>query len=202
MITGRLGIFGGTFDPPHLAHLKIARLVQKRFKLDQIIFVPAGQPPHKDATGASKRDRWMMTQLAFSGQPGFSVSDFEIKQTSPSYSITTLRYFRKQFENDELFFIVGLDSLLELRTWHQPEKILKLADLIVVHRPGVSRLPVDRIVTDLSLSEFKRAIHYLKIRGSNISSTKIRNLVAGNQPFQNLVPRAVAEYITQKNLYS
>lgn len=187
----RIGIFGGTFNPVHIGHLIFAETARQKLMLDKVIFVPAKIPPHKDdgeIIAAEKRYR--MVKLAVTGNPCFSVSAVEIRRTGKSYSIDTLRYFRGKYgKNSRLFFLVGSDFLPEMNTWKEINRLLKMADFFVAKRPGcpVGRLP--------------GGIRRLAMNEVNISSTKIRHLIAKEKSIRYLVPEPVREYIEKYNLY-
>ena len=132
----RIGIFGGSFDPPHLGHLVIAALAVRTLKLDVVYLVPAYQPPHKAGRHASTaRDRLAMTKLSVRGNSNLRVSDIEIKRRGVSYTIDTVRAFHRRFPSAELFLIIGSDSLRQFQSWKEPEGILALATLAVYRRP-------------------------------------------------------------------
>lgn len=196
-----IGILGGTFDPPHRGHLKIGLLVKKHFKLEKIIFIPAGRPPHKKQPVAFPKDRLEMVKIAAKPYPDFLVSDYEIKQKGASYSVRTLKYFKKKYPQRNLFFIVGLDSLVELTTWRCPQEILKLCNLVVVFRPKVTKKAFAKIIEASPFKKFRDKIFYLKNKGINISSTEIRQKIISCKPFKKDLPRAVFEYILRNRLY-
>src|SRR5437773_2235954 len=131
----RLGVFGGTFDPVHLGHLILAEQCREQGQLDRVLFVPAAQPPHKPRPQAAFAARVEMLQLALSGNAAFEIDELEAERTGPSYTADTLEELARRRPADELFLIVGADSLRDLPSWYQPERILQRANLLVVARP-------------------------------------------------------------------
>ena len=131
-----MGIFGGTFDPIHYAHLRTAFELQQALRLKEIRFLPAGNPPHRDQPIADAKLRLEMVQLAVAGQPGFLVDDREVRKAGPSYSVETLAELRHEYPDRSLCLIVGMDAFLSLPKWHQWQELLQLAHLVVAHRPG------------------------------------------------------------------
>lgn len=216
-MTPRIGLFGGTFDPIHLGHVRAAREVLERFGLDRILFIPSCLPPHKERTGlAPARDRLRMVELACAGEPRFAASSLEVDAGGRSYSIRTLERVRELYPGTRAFFIVGADAFLEIGTWREHERVLAEALFIVMTRPG-SRLedaagvvvgPLrDRIraitdgeaVTEAVLEDHR--IFLLPIRALDISSTEVRRRVRAGETVAGLVPEAVAEYILLHRLY-
>lgn len=188
----RIGIFGGTFDPIHHGHLITAQSVREICNLDKIIFMPAYISPHKqEVITSSADDRLNMLKLALDDIPFFNYSDFEIKQHDISYTIDTLREFKKIY--NEIDLIIGYDNIFSFHTWKDPDEILKLADVIVLKRR--SSHPIDYV------DKYVEAAHFVETRGIEISSTDIRNRVHGNLPIHYLVPDSVKDYIYKHNLY-
>jgi len=131
-----MGIFGGTFDPIHYAHLRTAFELQQALRLKEIRFLPAGNPPHRDQPLADAQLRLQMVQLATAGQAGFVVDDREVRKEGPSYSVETLAELRHEYPDRSLCLIVGMDAFLSLPKWYQWRELLQLAHLVVAHRPG------------------------------------------------------------------
>ena len=194
-----LGILGGTFDPIHTGHLIIAEEARCRFGLDKVIFVPAGIPPHKPDEPISDREhRYKMTALAIEDNPAFEISRIEIERQGPSYSVDTLTEFKRIYGEDTcLYFIMGMDSILEILTWHEPEKLIKLTKIVAAARPGYS---IDDVKQKLP-SEFLAWTVFLETPGIYISSTDLRKRAAAGMSIKYLVPRAVEEYIIENKLY-
>ncbi|NWF51194.1 MAG: nicotinate-nucleotide adenylyltransferase [Ignavibacteriaceae bacterium] len=188
----KVGIFGGTFDPIHHGHLITAQSVREIRSLDKIIFVPAYISPHKQhAKASSAAHRLNMIKLALDEIPFFEYSDFEIKQHTISYTIDTLREFKKFFSEIEL--IIGYDNIFQFHSWKDPDEIMKIAKVIVLKRK--SSHPLDFI------DKYVEAAVFVQTRGIEISATDIRNRVAQNLPIHYLVPKEVEEYIYKNNLY-
>jgi len=193
----RLGIFGGSFNPPHLGHLLIASDICNFLSLDRVLFVPASRPPHKTIDdGTAAEARLEMTRLATAGDPRFAVSSIEIDEDLV-YALDTVTAIRRQYEGHRLSFIMGSDSLLQFDTWHQPSAILSLCRLAVALRPGDDPHEVDEVARGLgrgSAIVFKTAM-------IDISSHEIRNRVRRGDPIRYLVPPAVEEFVAARRLY-
>jgi nicotinate-nucleotide adenylyltransferase len=188
----RIGIFGGTFDPIHHGHLITAQSVKEIRKLDKIIFMPAYISPHKQhAKASSAQHRLNMLKIAIDEIPFFECSDYEIKQQTISYTIDTLREFKKYF--DEIDLIIGYDNIFQFHTWKEPDEILKLSNIIVLRRK--SSYPIDYI------DKYVEAALFVQTRAIEISATDIRNRVHANLPVHYLVPKNVEDYIYKNNLY-
>lgn len=188
----KVGIFGGTFDPIHHGHLITAQSVKELRSLDKIIFIPAFISPHKQhAKASSAEHRLNMIKLALDEIPFFECSDFEIKQQTISYTIDTLREFKKFY--DEIDLIIGYDNIFQFHTWKQPDEILKLSNVIVLKRK--SSHPLDFI------DKYVEAATFVQTRGIEISATDIRNRVHQGLPIHYLVPAIVENYIYENNLY-
>lgn len=183
-------LFGGTFDPIHVAHLRIAEEARKRFALDQVLFVPAANPPHKSTVGLTPyRNRLEMVEIACCPYPGFVASRLE-EGEEQSYTINTLKRFREQIgAEDRLFFLIGADAFDELCTWRQWKDILKLTDFIVVARPG----------GEYRVPEGAR-VHRLDGLDLPVASTTIRARLAAAEKTPEL-PEGVRRYIQEHGLY-
>jgi len=189
----RIGVMGGTFDPVHHGHLVAASEVGHNFALDEVIFVPTGQPYQKETRVVSAaEDRYLMTVIATASNPRFSVSRVDIDRPGPTYTIDTLRDLHAAGPNDELFFITGADALAEILTWHAVDELFTLAHFVGCTRPGHrlsgAGLPDDKV----SLVE---------IPALAISSTECRARVAAGEPVWYLVPDGVVQYIAKRHLY-
>ncbi len=186
----RIGIFGGTFDPPHIGHLIAAQDALQLVPLDKVLFVPALVPPHKQRKAVSSADvRLRMIRAAIAGDERFEVSDVELNRAGPSYTVDTLRHLRAG--GDELFLLLGVDQVQELSTWREPDQVLHLAQLVMLARTGIEEPPAGGIVK-----------HTVPVTRIDVSSTLIRRRVAAGQPIRYLVPAAVAEIIAAEGLYS
>ncbi len=139
MARRRIGIFGGTFDPPHLGHLLLAETIREQFGLDEVLFVPCNEPPHKSRADLTEAmHRYAMVVAATLHNPAFTASTIEVDRPGKSYSVDTVRQLREQFPDTALLFVAGLDSFLEIETWKDHEQLLELCDFVVVARPGSS----------------------------------------------------------------
>jgi nicotinate-nucleotide adenylyltransferase len=211
-----IGLMGGTFNPVHLAHLRIAEEARDLCGLDRVLFIPAADPPHKPLAGdVSFAVRCKMVRLAIADNPAFELSDIEGQREGKSYSIDTIGFFRAQRPDDQLFFIIGSDSFFEIGLWHRYAEIFRLCSLIVVERPGrtvedpLEALPV-AIRGEFSYTNAPRRlqhasghlVHILKGRPMDISSTGIRSLVAAGSSITSLVPPAVEAYIKSQRIYT
>jgi nicotinate-nucleotide adenylyltransferase len=198
------GILGGSFNPPHLAHLVLAETAYETLSLRRVIFVPARRPPHKTGYDlADAQARLDMVRLAISGHEHFEVSDVELKREGPSYSLDTVKAFREEFGPDEkLFFLVGMDSLAELPTWHRIQELARLCRFVPVGRPGVGPPSEEHLDVALGKEEARAVLQRtLPMPLMDISSTDIRRRVAEGKSIRHLVPDAVAGYIASHNLY-
>lgn len=212
----KIGLMGGTFNPIHNAHLRIAEEARIACGLDRVIFIPASDPPHKKLAGDVPFDlRCRMVRLAITGNPFFELSPLEGERSGKSYSIDTIEIFRKQMPNDELFFIIGGDSFLELGLWHRHADIFRSCHLIVFERPGCiiddpyGALPVvirGEFGYDAESRRLSHAsghfVHFVPGALQDISSTEIRRLSAAGKSIDGFVPPAVAAYISQQRIYS
>ena len=212
----RIGILGGTFNPVHNAHLRIAEESRDLFELDRVIFIPAGTPPHKPLVGElSFADRLEMVRLATGDNPFFAVSDMEGVRGGRSYSVDTLRALGLQYPHDELYFIVGADSFHDISSWHDYPAIFTLCNLICVQRPGCSIASLEKALPVALACEFcydataKRLSHssghgVYALDGVllDISSSHIRLLARAGRSIRYLLPDAVEHYIKEQRLYT
>jgi nicotinate-nucleotide adenylyltransferase len=197
----RLGLYGGTFDPIHLGHLLLAETCREQCRLDRIIFIPAGSPPHKqgrELTGGPLRAD--MLEFALAGYSEFSVDRSEIKRTGPSYTIETLRAFRLDHPSDELFLLMGEDSLNEFLLWKEPREIATLASLIVVNRGHMPPPNLELLVLHLGDEAVER-IQCVSMPGIDISATHLRERAKLGQSLRFQVPRAVERFIVEHHVY-
>ncbi|MFM6967140.1 MAG: nicotinate-nucleotide adenylyltransferase [Rhodoluna sp.] len=187
----RLGVMGGTFDPIHNGHLVAASEVAAALKLDEVIFVPTGEPWQKSEV-TSTSDRYLMTEIATAANPRFKVSTVDIDRPGPTYTVDTLRDLRKQHPDAELFFITGADAISSMSTWRDVTELWSLAKFIAVTRPGHT--------LDLPKAP-EGTIQVLEIPALSISSTDIRNRVAAGMPIWYLVPDGIVQFIAKHGLY-
>ncbi len=211
-----IGILGGTFDPIHYGHLRLAEEMLELANLRQIRFVPTGMPPHREAPQVSATHRSAMVGLAISDQPAFVMDEREVRQTTPCYTVDTLRELRAELGGTQpLCLLMGGDAFLQLHTWHEWEQLFELAHIVVGYRPGFT---IEERIHD---APEKLRGHYrqrlcsadalprqpnggvveLAIPKLEISATLIRNRVAEKRSIRYLLPNAVADYIHQNHLY-
>jgi len=197
----KVGILGGTFDPPHIGHLWLATLAADGLDLGQVLLMPAARPPHKRREAVSNAaDRVMMTRLAISGDPRLDLSLVEMERPGPSYTVDSLGQLREQLGKDVgLVLIMAADSFAEIETWREPDRLLELAEWGIGPRPGTP-LP-DRIALRERFGAAAARIHLLDGPSLDLSSSDIRTRVAAGRPIRYLVPRAVEELITARGLY-
>ncbi|WJY98120.1 nicotinate-nucleotide adenylyltransferase [Corynebacterium fournieri] len=193
----RIGVMGGTFDPIHHGHLVAASEVADRFNLDEVIFVPTGQPWQKAGkTISPAEDRYLMTVIATASNPRFSVSRVDIDRDGPTYTIDTLRDLREQFPDEDLYFITGADALASIMSWHDWEEMFQLAEFVGVTRPGYE------LREDMLPADIQRRVHLVEIPAMAISSTDCRARAAEGRPVWYLVPDGVVQYIAKNRLYA
>lgn len=189
-----IGIYGGSFNPPHLGHLIIAESVREQLRFDKILFIPSATTPNKmEVSLAPASDRMQMTYFAVQGNPDFEVSDIEIRRSGLSYTINTVSELASLHPGAALGLIIGTDNLMEFQTWKSPQEILAQVQLVVVNRPGFARHD--------ARSEFARLSTFVNVPQIGISSTDIRRRVKLRRSIRYLVPPQVEEYIHQRNLY-
>ncbi|MBE3560412.1 MAG: nicotinate-nucleotide adenylyltransferase [Ktedonobacteraceae bacterium] len=200
----RIGLIGGTFDPIHYGHLVVAEEVHAALQLDEMIFIPAGQPPHKKGKlYTPAHQRLAMLQLALATNPHFSISRIELDQPGPSYTAHTLRLLREQWGwGVDLFFVLGWDSLEELHKWHDPAGILsQLTALVAVGRPGYTEDQPYQAQLEARLPGITRRLLVVPTPQLAISSTDLRHRVASGRPIKYQLPEAVERYIIEHELY-
>jgi nicotinate-nucleotide adenylyltransferase len=192
----RVGVYGGSFDPPHLAHLALARVARDALALDELRLLPAGQPWQKTGRAlAPAADREAMLRLLVGAEAGMAVDRRELLRQGASYTVDTLRELAAEQPGAELFLVIGADQFVALDTWHEPQDILRLATLAVAARAGVPpRPPAAWAARDLHWREIPLPRH-------DATSTEVRRRIAAGEPFAPLVGDAVAGYIDQHQLY-
>ncbi|WP_290367611.1 nicotinate-nucleotide adenylyltransferase [Rhodococcus spelaei] len=196
----RLGVMGGTFDPIHHGHLVAASEVSDRFGLDEVIFVPTGQPWQKAGKEVSPaEDRYLMTVIATASNPGFSVSRVDVDREKATYTVDTLRDLRAQNPDADLYFITGADALETILSWQDWEELFRLAKFVGVSRPGFE-LGIEHLAEHLT-GQPKDALTLVEIPALAISSTECRRRASENRPVWYLVPDGVVQYISKRNLY-
>ncbi len=219
----RIGLFGGTFNPVHLGHLRAAVEVRQGFELDEIFMIPAALPPHKvSGEVAASADRLNMLNLALGADSGLKVSDVELNRSGPSYTIDTVQHFKQALPAESrLFLIMGLDAFLEIDTWKSYRELLTRIPLIVINRPNagdrISTVPWkvmdDYISAKLSadysysasrsayLASGQQPIYVFEVTALDISSTRIRAAISKERSIHYLVPSKVGDYIRTKGIY-
>ncbi len=219
----RIGLFGGTFNPVHLGHLRGAEEIREAFGLEQVIFIPAAIPPHKVAEEVIEaKHRLEMVKLAIATNPFFSTTDIELLRLDKSYSIDTIRYFRQRHQ-EAFFFILGRDAFVEIETWKEFQLLFSLCNFIVMTRPGFQKPLSNSVRVRINsappipdaLATFFRydqevkgwihpsghTLHFKEITILDISSTKIRELIERGESVRYLIPSEVDVYIQQNRLY-
>jgi nicotinate-nucleotide adenylyltransferase len=194
----RLGLYGGTFDPIHLGHLVLAEACREACALDRVWFVVAGSPPHKLGERTPVADRLEMVRIAVAGHPAFEVSEVEAEGPGPHYSFQTLEAIGRDRPADELFFLIGADSLADLPTWRRPGRIAALATIVVANRPGVDPA---RLAAPPDLGPDARPIRHVTMPSIGIASNELRRRVAEGATIRYQVPRGVEAYIAARALY-
>jgi nicotinate-nucleotide adenylyltransferase len=195
----RLGILGGTFNPPHLGHLVCSQEAYRELQLDRVMLIPARIPPHKPVEHEpGPEHRLELCRLAVANDDRFEVSAIELGRDGPSYTVDTLKELTSKASTSELFLIVGGDIAAGLPSWREPERVLELATLAIAKRRGTSRAAVESSLHALNGGGRARFFQMPRI---GVSSTMIRRRVRAGQPIRYLVPDRVAEYIEQHQLY-
>lgn len=212
----RWGILGGTFDPIHLGHLRIAEEASEALDLDSFLFIPSATPPHKpNRQITSFEHRLQMLEMALSNNSKFQFSDLEQKLSGKSYTVVTLTKLLESFaEETELYFLVGMDSFLELDTWWRYRELFSLARIVVVQRPGYAKEKMEEFLLQKVSADYQREegagvfthphllpIHLMENTHMGISSTQIRRLVSEGRSIRYLVPDDVMSYIIKNNHY-
>ena len=197
----RLGILGGTFDPIHLGHLLMAEMAGEALKLEKVLFVPAGDPPHKqNRTITAARHRRRMVELAIEGNARFELCPIDLERPGPHYSVDTVHLIRRQYDigADACFFIIGGDSLADLPIWHDPEKLVPLCRLAVAHRPGYQPdiSDLEKMIPGLGAR-----LDWVPIPVVDFAASTIRARLRKGQSIRYQVPESVWQYIHQHNLY-
>lgn len=189
----RIGVLGGTFDPPHIGHLIVAQDAWSALGLDRVLFMPAAVPPHKRGRVSTPPEvRLAMVEAACADDPRFEASDLEIRRGGTSYTVDTLRALKERDPQGALFFLVGADQFRELHTWRSPLEIARLAELVALSRPG---FPIEEPRLELP---YRR----LDVTCVSVSATEIRRRVAAGEPIRYLVPPAVEAIIRARGLYA
>lgn len=218
----RIGIFGGTFNPIHIAHLDVAEQCREAMGLDFVVFVPSAMPPHKEVEqGITPEHRLNMVRIACEGNPYFKVSDVELTLPRPSYSVRTIEMMQEHYgDSAKLFFIAGMDSFLEIGSWHAVDRLIRLCDFVVSFRPGADykKLAKFRFVREVDVATLDALDQKVRTMGKmemvsgrdlwlvstvrmDVSSTDIRKKLHMKRSVKYLLPDKVESYIIQNRLY-
>jgi nicotinate-nucleotide adenylyltransferase len=208
----KIALFGGTFDPIHFGHLRAARAAVRKFRLDQILFVPSGHPPHKPEGDLTPfAHRFAMVSLACAGEAKFVPSLLEVPDGEPQYSIDTVQRFKKSFgPQDHLFFMVGMDAFLDLPHWKDPRKLLNLIDFIIVSRPGFRVEDILKVIPTQMVKKHRREkviqlrrvqLYILDGVHVPVASHEIRSAIRNGRSVAGLIPPLVEEYIMKEKVY-
>ena len=198
----RIGLFGGTFDPIHLGHLILAERCREEAGLEEVWFLPSYVPPHKtERTITRFEQRCEMVALATAGQPAFRVERIEKELPPPSFTSETLAELRARHPEHEFSLVIGGDSLQEFPTWHNPRKVLELARLVAVPRPGTSAVTAGELAAKLELPAERVRLLLVECPAIDIASREIRARVKEGKSIRFLVPRSIEEYIRERKLY-
>ncbi len=200
----RIGLFGGSFNPIHVGHLVASRAVAEQLRLEKLYLVPAAVPPHRMPKNlAAPQHRLAMLELAVAGEPLFEVSDYEIRQAGPSYTVLTVEEFRRRLGSPaELFWIIGADSLAELPNWYESDRLVDLCQVVTAARPGWDAPDLSALSRRFSRQQIERLeAGILQTPRIDISASEIRRRVAAGLSIRYLVPDAVADYIAAHGLY-
>ena len=196
----RIGILGGTFDPPHIGHLWLATLAADGLALDRVLFMPAAQPPHKRGRRmSSPTDRMLLTRLAIAGNDAFELCPIEMERPGPSFTIDSIAELQRMHGQARLFLIMAADSLAQIDTWREPDRLLSMVDWVVGPRSG-AELPTREALRD-RFGTAARRIHLLAGPSLDVSASDIRRRVAAGRAIRYLVPVAVEELIAERKLY-
>ncbi len=198
----RIGILGGTFNPPHLGHLALARQARDELGLERVVLMPVHTPPHKAAgVDPGPRHRLAMCRLAVGGEEGLGACPLEIDRAGPSYTADTLKEIHDRQPEAELTFIVGADTARTLPSWHQPQRVLELAELAVASRAGSDRGQVAAAIAAAAGEDVAPRIHFLEMAPIEASSSMARELIAEGDPAGAMLTDEVARYIAEHGLY-
>jgi len=215
--TGPIGVFGGTFDPIHYGHLRLAEEIAERAKLVEVKFIPSGTPPHRARPGAAANHRVAMARLAIADNPSFSVDDREARRSGPGYTFDTLTELRQEYgSNRPIALLLGADAFLELATWHRWRELFSLAHIVVAYRPGFpidtwqTRMP-EPLAHEYAVRHMQQplAVHLapaggigaVSMTGLDISATFVRNAIHAGSSARYLLPESVLAYIRSHGLY-
>lgn len=196
----KYGIFGGSFNPIHYGHLMICEYIKEEMGLDKVIFIPTGNPPHKEI-GVLAEDRYEMVKLAISPNPDFEISDIETTRVNLSYTVDTIRELKKIYKEEKLYFLIGLDSLFQLKTWKKIEDLSQEIEFVVALRPGyINKEEINNEIEFLR-KNFGTKINLIKTPLYEISSTDLRDRIHQGKSLRYLIPKKVLDYIEESGFY-
>jgi nicotinate-nucleotide adenylyltransferase len=199
-MTNRVGLLGGTFDPIHLGHLILAETARDTLQLDHVFFVPAADPPHKRGQVVARaEDRLVMLELALHDNPAFSISRIDLERPGPHYTADMVELMRQQLDTEtEIWFLMGLDSLIDFPNWHEPNRLRRLARLAAATRPGYA---VDWAPLEAALPGISREVVLLPMPGVSIASNHLRQRIQEGRSVRYQIPEPVRQYIFRRGLY-
>jgi nicotinate-nucleotide adenylyltransferase len=199
----RVGVFGGTFDPVHTGHLILAEQAREQGRLDEVWFIPAPRPPHKDEPDLTRfEQRVEMLALALAGNPAFRIDELEKERSGPSYTVDTLAELRRRHPGHEFYLLVGSDTLVDLPHWYEPVRVLEQAGLLVMIRPGSAVLTAEQLRAQLHMpTEAPLRLQVIETPLIDISSRDLRRRAAASRSLRYFLPRSVECYIHDKRLY-
>ena len=196
----KYGIFGGSFNPIHYGHLMICEYIKEEMGLDKVIFIPTGNPPHKELE-LSAEDRYEMVRLAISPNPDFEISDIETTRVKMSYTVDTIRELKKIYKKEKLYFLIGLDSLFQLKTWMKIGDLSQEIEFVVALRPGyLDKEEINKEI-DFLRENFGTKINLIKTPLYEISSTDLRDRIREGKSLRYLIPKKVLDYIEESGFY-
>ncbi len=196
----KYGIFGGSFNPIHYGHLMICEYIKEEMGLDKVIFIPTGNPPHKELE-LSAEDRYEMVRLAISPNPDFEISDIETTRVKKSYTVDTIRELKKIYKEEKLYFLIGLDSIFQLKTWMKIGDLSQEIEFVVALRPGyLDKEEVNKEI-DFLRENFGTKINLIKTPLYEISSTDLRDRIRVGKSLRYLIPKKVLDYIEESGFY-
>ncbi|NMW85582.1 nicotinate-nucleotide adenylyltransferase [Peptoniphilus sp. AGMB00490] len=196
----KYGIFGGTFNPIHYGHLMICEYLKEELNLDKVIFIPTGSPPHKDLY-VSAKDRYEMVKLAISSNPSFEISNIETNRVKLSYTVDTVKELKKIYKEEKLYFLIGLDTLFELKTWKKIEELSKEIEFVVALRPKY--IDIEEINRELKFLQenYNTKVKIIHTPLYEISSTELRERIKDKKSVKYLIPEKVVNYIKESGFY-
>lgn len=196
----KYGIFGGSFNPIHYGHLMICEYIKDEMGLDKVIFIPTGNPPHKDLE-VSAKDRYEMVRLAISPNPDFEISYIETTRVKMSYTVDTIRELKKIYREEKLYFLIGLDSIFQLKTWMKIGDLSKEIEFVVALRPGyINKEEINREI-DFLRENFGTKVNLINTPLYEISSTDLRDRIREGKSLRYLIPKKVLDYIEESGFY-